>query len=435
MTKKYDQADLDILKGLINTAVNTWNTAQIDVTVPSPLTIKLTPGDGAVKCEWFPNPTKTLVAITDGRNGNDKNGYGPYSTTEAAGGSPYRVFNNLVPGTSYTFTVVANYSDLTSETVTGTAVAGGTPPVVTPPLPNGPTGGSGLTWTSGVWGRNDSGFPGFFGTKRGAPVKVIGVFPERGNGWAGLANLWWANDPALGLPAGFIRDGGTISVGMPLWPEAGSGGLGSATTAEWKAIAESIKSVDPTAHIRLGHEMNLNNGWHITPSNRTAWITEWKRAADIFLSVSPFFRLWWNPNAGGDQTGVDSRAAFQQVKTRCYGYGIDSYDIYPPASTPAGQNTHLTGFGMLGESYNYAVANGVKFGLPEWGVCSGTAFAGNQGGDDPAYINLYMNFLRSKPASTIGYDCYFSETQDYLKSDLFEGRNPNASAAYKLQVG
>lgn len=431
MTKKYEPADLTALKQAISDVIGAWNNMLPDnVTGPAfmPLSITLTPGIESVKVGWTPNPALTLVRVTDGRNGTDKNGTGPWSATEPnglVGGNSYRVFDNLVAGTAYTFTVNATYSDGSHETATSAATP--TAPVITPPAAQ-------VGWASGVWSRNDPTLPPRFGTARGQAVKVIGVFPERNNGWAGLANNWWANDPQAGIPAGFIAGGGNVSVGIPLWPESGSGGLGSATTAQWTAIAKSIKDVDPNAHIRLAHEMNLPNSWSVNPGNRTAWVAEWLRAADIFLSVSPTFRICWNPNAGADQTGVDSRSVFQQVKAKVYSYGLDDYDWWPPATTQAGINTQLTVARYLGESYEYAIAQGKKFALPEWGVVSGTAVGGsNQGNDNPAYINMVMNYLKSKPLANIAFDCYFSETQDYLKSDLFEGRNPNASAAYRAQ--
>ena len=386
--------------------------------------IMVTPGVNSAHIVWTIPAGKTQISAISSRSGFDTAGAGPWSNAK----SPLERsddFDKLIAGTPYTFTVSVNYSDGTTEVLTGP----GTPLA---PVSGTGTGGAVLAgvggWESGVWGRNDGATVTKFAADRGAPVRNIGVFPERSQGWDGLAASWWRST----IPTGFIQSGGHLSVALPLWPESGSAGLGSATDQEWKNIAESIRAVDPAAHIRLGWEMNLGNAWHLSAANRGSWIAEWRRGALLMRSVAPGFRFCWNPNAGGDQTGTDSRSAFQAVKDLCYSYGVDAYDAWPGCNTAAGLQVHKTAKGFLDESYAYAVANGKKFALPEWGATNGSAWVGNQGGDDPTYIKHYMEFMRAR-AKNIAFDCYFFEPQTYLRSDLFTGNMPNASAEYKRQ--
>jgi len=385
--------------------------------------VVVTPGVNSVHVEWIAPTGKTQANASSSRNGVDNTGAGPWTNNFTT--QTHDDFDKLLAGTSYTFTVLVTYTDGTSESLTGT----GTP---TAPVTGTGTGGAILAgvggWESGVWGRNDASTVTKFASDRGAPVKNIGVFPDRNTGWAGLANNWWT----VSIPAGAIAAGAHLSVALPLWPESGSSGLGSATDQQWRDIANSIKAVDPTAHIRLGWEMNLGNNWHISAGNRSAWIAEWRRAATLMKSVAPGFRFCWNPNSGGDQTGTSSRSAFQAVKDLCYSYGIDSYDAWPGCNTTTGLNVHKTGVGFLGESYAYAKANGVKFALPEWAPTNGSAWAGSQGGDDPTYVKYYMEFMRGH-ATDMAFDCYFFEPQGYLRSDIFTGNMPNASAEYRNQ--
>jgi hypothetical protein len=183
--------------------------------------------------------------------------------------------------------------------------------------------------------------------------------------------------------------------------------------------------------------------WQLTAANFADWVKSYRQAVVWMKAVRPNLRFAWNPNSGGDQAGGDQRAAFQQLKDLHQAYGPDSYDAWPPDNTAAGRVTHLTERGYLGESIEYAIANGVQGCLPEWGVYSGTQW-GTQAGDNPQYINDYMSCMKSYKDLTVkcaidgvvrpafAFDSYFSDPADYLRSQLWT-QNPKAGAAYAAQ--
>jgi hypothetical protein len=325
-----------------------------------------------------------------------------------------------------------------------------TPPPTTPPPPPPPTTTvpppptptptptqvpgsdflSGMPWASGVnpqaqSAANVAGFQ----TMRGAAADIIVIHPARDN-WAALNANWAYTEP---IPAGYQ---GRLSFSMPLWP--GNGNVNTNYNTEWTAWANKVEAIDPKADVRLAWEMNLPNAWHVNSSNRTAWVAAFNRAAIAINNAAPGFTITFNPNWGGDQTGVDVRGVFQEVKANVDVYGIDYYDAYNPVLTEADNVNRANQFRSLTDSYNYAIANGKKFALPEWGLgcnTSGCQWAGNAGGDNPRFINHVYNWLKTKPASTIAYEAYFDEPASYIKASLRSPTvNPNSAATYRAQI-
>jgi hypothetical protein len=312
-----------------------------------------------------------------------------------------------------------------------------TPPATTTPPPATttappPASGfpSGMPWVSGVNPQSQNrANVAAFETMRGKPVDVIVIHPARDN-WTALNANWAYTDP---IPANY---GGRLSFAMPLWP--GNGSVGTNYTTEWTAWANRVEALDPKTDVRLGWEMNLPNPWHLNASNRTAWIAAFKRAATAIKAACGTCTITWNPNWGADQTGTDSRTAFQEVKSLVDVYGIDYYDAWNPVLTDADNVARANQTRSLTDSHNFAVANGKKFALPEWGVgctTSGCQWAGHAGGDNPRFINHVYNWLKTKPANTIAYEAYFDEPASYIRSELRSPTvNPNSAAAYRTQI-
>lgn len=310
--------------------------------------------------------------------------------------------------------VDAHYSPTPTPSATATAS----------PSPTASGRPSGLAWSSGVGPGAQAGFA----AGRGRAVDNVSVFPSRGS-WAdrnGLLDPWWQ----AAVPA---ADRGRVDlvVGLPLWPQSNSLG-NTGTDAQWRALADQIEQVDANAYVRLGWEMNIPSAyWALTNANAFAWTDEFRRIVIQMKTAAPALRFVWNPNNGADQScNACSRPAFQRVKAHIYAYGIDSYDAYPPVTSNVNEQYHLTAFGKLGESYQYALDNDVKFALPEWGVSSGTSWAGNTGGDNPRYMNLYVGFVKAR-AVNVAFDSYFNEAASYVRSELFTSTHPLASQAYK----
>jgi hypothetical protein len=280
-----------------------------------------------------------------------------------------------------------------------------------------------------VWTNQEAALATDFAARRGQALGNVVVFTSRQNWAAQLSQEWRA-----GIPAGFTGD---LVIKIPLWTEDGDNG----STGDWAELARQIADVDDTAWVCLAWEMNLPNYYNLNAS--PAWAAKYRTAVMTMRKEATGLRFAWNPNAGPDQTGVDSRAVFQQLKDLHTGYGVDGYDCYPADLNADAWFVHLNGRGFLGESYDYARANGMQFVLPEWGVASGSQWGSNKGFDNPKYINDYLGFLKAvqhetvtltingKTVPSIGFESYFSDPADYLRSDW--ASNPKSAAAYAAQ--
>ena len=287
-----------------------------------------------------------------------------------------------------------------------------------------------MPWNSGAFTAHKASEAVAFEKGRGRTLDHITVFPSR-ESWSSMQNTWFLDSQRI--PAGFK---GNIIVGVPLWPQDSN--IDYDSTAQWQKFAKTLAARDPKAIVRLGWEMNIP-GWYykVTPANKTKWIANFNRSAKAIKAVAPNMQIVFNPNWGSDQTGVDSREVFQAVKSNVDIYAIDMYDEWPPDTSDAAWQQRLTQRGGLGESLEYARANGKKFALGEWGVgCTtgGCQWQGHAGGDNPRYITNTLNYL-AQNRKDVAFESYFHEPMPYLKSELFTtSTNPKASAAYKAAL-
>jgi hypothetical protein len=312
---------------------------------------------------------------------------------------------------------------------------------------------SGLPWNSGVAPEGDAAtrldrvtdFTDF----RGLKTDNVVIFPSR-ESWANLEGDWNYADVLPDYPA--PTPDPDLVVTVPLWPMDGD--VDHAGTADdWGKLAEIIAAKDPNAYIRLGWEMNLDGSyWALrydptaTPpvDNRAQWQTDFVNAVNWMRAKAPGLRFVWNPNKGGDQTcdNACSRTVFQAVKGLVDVYGIDSYDSYDPDTGTTGTNQHVNQY--LGDSLKYAVANGKKFAVPEWGISCNVSvdpdpkkpcqWAGHGGGDNPQYINDYVGFFAAH-AGDVAFESYFDEPGTYLQSSLeVTPLGPKAPAAYQADL-
>jgi hypothetical protein len=288
---------------------------------------------------------------------------------------------------------------------------------------------SGLTWSSGAYTAHSATSAKAFSTWRGRPLDNISVFPQR-DSWATINQAWYLSSSTI--PPGFTGD---IVVAVPLWPQNSSVSVNA--NGQWRTFARALAAKDPEAYVRLGWEMNIKTYWGVNPANRAQWVSAFKRAVIAMHSVAPKLRIVFNPNWGYDQTGVDSRELFQQVKAGVSVFGIDMYDAYPPDTN--NWNAVIRWFGARGlaDSLDFAKANGVKFALGEWGVACNEPtcqWAGNTGGDNPRYIQDTLYFL-SRYSADVAFDSYFNEPSTYIKSHLYPANvNPVAGQAYRTAL-
>jgi hypothetical protein len=259
---------------------------------------------------------------------------------------------------------------------------------------------------------------------RGAEVDVISVFPSR-ESWTSLLSSWFMDDKRI--PAGFQ---GTLNIGMPLYPRDGN--LEEASkgsyNAEWEKFGRMVAAKYPTAYIRVGWEMNLNDWYYkATPHNAARWIASYRHAVTSLKKGSSTFRFIFNPNIGPGQTGTEDATDFYPGDAYVDLIGVDAYDWWPPYTTEENIAYHCERKYGWDWWLEFAKSRNKKFCLPEWGVATAN---NNSGGDNPAYINFVYSWLKEN-RKWVAMECYFHEADAYIRSDLFTGYNPEASAAYK----
>jgi hypothetical protein len=85
---------------------------------------------------------------------------------------------------------------------------------------------------------------------------------------------------------------------------------------------------------------------------------------------------------------------------------IDAYDHYPPAYTLDQFNAQADSMGGLTWLYNFAVGHHKLFGIPEWGVASGSGEDG--GGDNANYIQFMCDWMMGRAGRGMYYEPYFN---------------------------
>lgn len=285
---------------------------------------------------------------------------------------------------------------------------------------------SGLPWSSGAFTSFSAEQAEGFAEWRGRPLDNITIFPDQ-RSWESLNDPWFLSDAVI--PRGFTGD---VVAAVPLWPR--NSDIGTNANAQWRTFAGQLAAHDPQAYVRLGWEMNIGQYWRVTRANRDAWVAAFHRAAVAMHSVAPHLRIVWNPNWGPDQVDIDTRDVFQAVKDDVSVYGIDMYDAWPATSNDLNSALRIYGDRAMTDSLTYAMENGKRFALPEWGVACGGAgcqWAGDAGGDNPRYIRETLLFLKSH-AAEVAFDSYFNDPQPYIRSALYPGQgNPQAGQAYR----
>lgn len=444
-------------------------TATADTTLPS--NFKATAGDQKIVLTWAKPTGGTPTGYIYGRNGVDSTGYGAYTSEVLAASTTTVTLDKLVNGSAYTVFVQAVYASgnkqvsatatpkapvVTTTTTTASPVPTTTtpapttttvPPTLTPTTTPGTQPASGLTWSSGVWTDQDPASTNAFvaGPRGGRNVDNVLVYTYRQTqATQNNPTAWKAS-----LPATFNGVSQDFVLALTTWTTDGA----YMTAAQAQTIATAVCSVDSVHPIvRLDWEMNLSdgaggNGAMLTAANYSAWTARFRTVAAALHAAPCGIQVDFNPNYGQDQTaGCNSgtyawpnnctRRAFQSLKDVVDIFGIDTYDSYPAVKADnSGWNARLTGNNALAEAKTYAVANGKKFSVPEWGVAcngSGCQWAGNAGGDDPQYIKQMVAFFAAN-ANDMAYETYFNEPASYIVSDMISA-NPNSRAQYKASL-
>lgn len=439
--------------GVTPTATPTTTTPAPSNTAPADF--KATAGDQKIVLTWAKPESGTPTGYIYGRDGVDSTGYGAWSGPTSATSV---TLDKLVNGRAYNVFVEAVYASgnkRVSATVTPGVTSTPTPTTPAPTTPVTPTATptsdpdgervSGLPFSSGVWNDQNAAQTARFvaGPHGGRPMDNILVYTSR-------ANMAGQNNPSAwrnALPANFDPAKQDLVLAVTTW--TGDGAFMNASQAA--GIAASMCQIDNTRPIaRIDWEMNLQdgagvNGAVLTASNYSAWVQRFRAVATAMRAAPCDIQIDFNPNYGVDQTtGCNSgtyawpnnctRRAFQSLKDVVDIFGIDTYDSWPAVKADgSGWNARLTGANHLEESRKYAIANGKKWSVPEWGVAcnvdSRCQWRGNAGGDDPEYIKRMLAYFKQY-AGDIAYTTYFNEPNPYIVSDLIDN-NPNSRAAFR----
>lgn len=285
-----------------------------------------------------------------------------------------------------------------------------------------------LPWTSGVYLPNATpASVGAFGTWRGDTVDVATVWPNLGT-WNDFIDPAWLYQRWQGSQV-------TVAFTEPMLPESVPGvtiqacGAG-AYDSYWRQFGTNISAYGlGDSIIRLGWEFNGN--WYIWQAiDPTAWVKCWQQIVTSARATAPGLQWDWNVNRGVSAGLTDPTLAYPgdaYVDT----IGVDSYDMWPPATTAANWNQQLNGTQGLLYWLNFAKAHGKQFAVPEWGnvMPNATAPGANAGGDNAAYVNDMDGFFQTHSAIL----AYESNFQGPSTGGVYGTGTqvPAASAAYR----
>ena len=280
-----------------------------------------------------------------------------------------------------------------------------------------------LPWSSGVYQPSATlASLAAFGTWRGAPVHVATVWGGRAT-WADIVNPAWVYKTWKGAPQ-------TMALGVPMLPEGVAGvSIGACAAGSynsyWKQFGTNISAYGlGNSIIRLGWEFNGN--WYIwKASSPASWAKCWQQIVTSARTTAPGLQWDWNVNRGVS-SGLSNPTLAYPGDAYVNTVGVDSYDMYPAATTSAGWNTQLNGTQGLLYWLNFAKAHNKKFAVPEWGSMN---TGGSAGGDDPAYVNDMLGFFQAHSAA-LAWESNFQGPS--TKGTYGAGTSvPKASAAYQ----
>lgn len=404
---------------------------------------------GTVVTVSWSAPSGSPTGYTYGRDGVDSTGAGPWTSPSQSATSA--TLDKLMPGATYLVTVTALYPAGNHSAAVSVTIPPASSPTATTASPTPTSTGSalvsGLPYSSGAWtGQSASALSSFVnGPRGGTQVDNVLVYTSRNS-------ISAENNPAAwrsALPASFDGVRQDLVLALTSWTSDGA----FMTGAQAQSIGTALCSVDGTAPVvRLDWEMNLSdgagvNGAMLTAANYSAWTARFHAVAVGLRAGCGSVRIDFNPNHGPDQTSgcnpggaaaMCTRRAFQDLKADIDIFGLDTYDSYPPVTASgSGWATRLnaSATGELENSRLYAVANGKRFSVPEWGeACnvSGCQWQSNAGGDDPVFMHDMDGYFVAH-AGDMAYETYFNEPASYIVSDLISN-NPNSRTQYRADI-
>jgi hypothetical protein len=282
---------------------------------------------------------------------------------------------------------------------------------------------SGLPWPSGAYlPANTPAAAAAFAAWRGDPLDVVTAWGNRGT-WQDIVDPGFLYQRFRGSPY-------TMAFGVAMLPEKVSGVSLQACAdgtynTYWRQFGSVITSYGlGDSIIRLGWE--FNGGWYFWKATQPAtWAACWRQIVTSARSTAPGLQWNWNVNRGVTSGLADPTQAYPG-NAYVNMIGVDSYDMWPSASTAAGWQAQLTGVQGLNYWLAFAEAHGKPFSVPEWGnVTTGSS----AGGDSAQYVQDMRGFFAAN-ASHLAYESTFQGTT--VGGSYGIGTPvPDAAAAYR----
>jgi hypothetical protein len=289
-------------------------------------------------------------------------------------------------------------------TPTSTPTATASPPGTPAPTASAPPGGS--TDAARAWSGTGYADREEWGDWRGFPVQIAETWNDAKdeNG-----RTTWAKMNALYTVKQYFTDAnwqGGLSLAQPMFA-ADQNVNTCATEEQIRTVMTNLLNYWPSgdAFIRLSWEFNGNwYHWSMGPNDGPAFKACWIKWHDIVKSVSPGFKLVWNPNAESSNPDLDVRD-FWPGAQYVDAAGPDFYAI-----SDNGSLRDVNRLGRHGEPLGIAawadwVADqGVPFAVPEWGINDQS-----WGSTSPEFIEQMRTVFETaaKSPSGLAYESYF----------------------------
>jgi hypothetical protein len=285
-----------------------------------------------------------------------------------------------------------------------------------------------ITWVSGVFLNHDASQVTPYGTFRDRPVQVWCVFPGHST-QAEIGNTWWLGSAYT--PSSYTGD---LAIAVPMCADGQT--VATDISAQITQIANALAAQSRTCWIRLGWEMNLPQwAWKVTDANLATWRSRYSTYYDIFKSImgATKARVGFNPNVGANQSGLTGSIMQAWVDGKVDWGGPDLYDCWEPFTSDSNVATQRTRDQGMDWWASTCRTKGVQLAVPEWGVSSGTQWAGHQGNDNPRYITEMHDWMVDN-SDIMAFDAYFNESASYVASDIWRpsgtASNPLSGARY-----
>ena len=313
---------------------------------------------------------------------------------------------------------------------------------VTLPLPTPATPGTGglATAYSGAWvGSGGNARAGTFGTWRGRPVSLGLDYLDHGSRSSLFASLdspgYWIDYP-----------GRKLVLGVPIIDDAKAMTFAAGAAGTYDAHFTNLA----TALVRGGHaDAVLRVAWEANGSfspyfttDTAAFRTYWRRVVAAMRAVAGQhfqFDLCMSNTSGpwGDRYPGDD--VVDILSTDVY-----DFDYSDPGHTKTGaQRFSAIRGGGAGLDYltrlaarttgSAAVPTGASrpIAVGEWSGCALGDFGGMGGGDDPAWVQAFHDWLAAQPR--VVYESYFNDIGG--SDDILNGRLPRQAARYRQLFG